>query len=164
MRRGASGGGIYARLSMRRDVAPRPPAAGFRMPRATVDLEGGGAVRLVDVHPYPPKRNLVGLWRDQLATLPDAEPGASPPWVLAGDFNATLDFPELRDLLDSGYRDAGEVTGEGLRPTWPSDRLMPPPVTIDHVIADRRAAVLDYRVEDIPGSDHRAVFARLAVP
>jgi endonuclease/exonuclease/phosphatase family metal-dependent hydrolase len=133
------------------------------MPRAVLELGGGRAVRLVDVHPYPPKRNLVGLWRDQFATLPEAEPGAPVPWVLAGDFNATLDFPQLRDLVDSGYRDAGDVTGDGLEPTWPSDRLLPPPVTIDHVLADRRVAVLDYEVEDLDGTDHRAVFARLAI-
>ncbi len=163
VREGASGGGIYSRLLMRQLPAPEVRGIGFRMPRAVVRLDRGHTVRVVDVHPYPPKRRIVGLWAAQLASLPAADPSA-PPWVLAGDFNATLDFPELRDLIDTGYRDAGDVTGDGLEPTWPSERWMPPPVTIDHVLADRRIAIVDYRVEDVPGSDHRAVFARLAIP
>ena len=56
------------------------------------------------------------------------------------------------------------MTGNGLEPTWPSDAVLPPPVTIDHVLADRRVKIAGYRVEDLPGSDHRAVFARLGVP
>jgi endonuclease/exonuclease/phosphatase family metal-dependent hydrolase len=39
-----------------------------------------------------------------------------------------------------------------------------PPVTIDHVLAPHRLGVAGYAVADLPGSDHRAVFARLAVP
>jgi endonuclease/exonuclease/phosphatase (EEP) superfamily protein YafD len=164
VRRKASGGGIYSRLPLREIASPRTRGAAFRMPRAMVTLENGTVARIVDVHPYPPKKELVDLWREQFDTLPAAEPFRYAPWVLAGDFNATLDFAELRDLLDTGYRDAGEVTGNGLEPTWPAGQLMPPPVTIDHVLADRRIAILDYAVEDLSGSDHRAVFARLAVP
>jgi endonuclease/exonuclease/phosphatase (EEP) superfamily protein YafD len=159
-RSGVSGGGIYSRLPLRRLRSPPPNP--FRMPRAEVALEGGRRVRLVAVHPYPPKRTSVDRWRAGMRSLPAADP-SNTPWVLAGDFNATLDFPELRDLLDTGYRDAGEVTGDGLAPTWPQGRILPPPVTIDHVLADRRASILDYGVEDLPGSDHRAVFAFLAL-
>lgn len=155
------GSGIYSRSPLRR--LPAPESVAFRMPRAMVTLDNGRRVRIVDVHPLPPKKKLVGRWRTQLATLPPAE-RRDPPWVLAGDFNATLDFPELRDVLDTGYRDAGEVTGKGLEPTWPSGRIFPPPVTIDHVLAGPGVAILDYAVEDLEGSDHRAVFARLAIP
>jgi endonuclease/exonuclease/phosphatase family metal-dependent hydrolase len=37
-------------------------------------------------------------------------------------------------------------------------------VTIDHVVVDNRAAVRDYRVFDVPGSDHHAVFAEVQLP
>ena len=160
-RRGVSGGGLYSRLPIRE--LPTPPHAGFRMPRGVVTLDGGREVRIVEVHPYPPKRRMIDVWRAGLRSLPVADPSGAP-WILAGDFNATLDFPELRDLLDTGYRDAGEVTGDGLEPTWPQGGILPPPVTIDHVLADRRASILGYEVEDLPGSDHRAVFAALAIP
>jgi endonuclease/exonuclease/phosphatase (EEP) superfamily protein YafD len=163
LRYGKGGGGLYSSLPMRQLPAPNVKGSAFRMPRALIAVDGR-AVRVVDVHPFPPKRGMVALWREQLATLPAAEPSAPAPWVLAGDFNATLDFGELRDLIDTGYRDAGDVTGGGLEPTWPSGRVLPPPVTIDHVLADERVAILEYEVEDLAGSDHRAVFARLAVP
>jgi endonuclease/exonuclease/phosphatase family metal-dependent hydrolase len=104
----------------------------------------------------------VGRWREGFESLPAADP-AGPPWLLAGDFNATLDFPALRDLLDTGYRDAGEVTGNGLAPTWPQGKILPPPVTIDHVLADGRFSIVDYRVEGLPGSDHAAVFTVLGL-
>jgi endonuclease/exonuclease/phosphatase (EEP) superfamily protein YafD len=116
----------------------------------------------VDVHHYPPELGQVGRWRAGLESLPPTGPGGSA-WILAGDFNATLDHAELRDVLDRGYRDAADTTGMGLTATWPARGSRLPPVTIDHVLADRRLGIADYAVEDVPGTDHRAVFARLAI-
>jgi endonuclease/exonuclease/phosphatase family metal-dependent hydrolase len=58
------------------------------------------------------------------------------------------------------------VTGKGLEPTWPTmgHRFLPPSITIDHVLADRRLGVADYGVVDLPGSDHRAIHAQLVLP
>src|SRR5262249_5745240 len=91
-------------------------------------------------------------------------PGEGEPRVLLGDFNATLDQSEFRDLLGRGYADAADTLGSGLEPTWPTNRRFPPLVTIDHVLADRRIGIREYAVEDLPGSDHRAVFAELSLP
>ena len=156
----ASGGGIFSRFPLRK--LPVDPAFALRMPRAELRLPGGRRVRVVDVHPYPPTRSRVGAWRSGLQSLPSTGRGA--PWVLAGDFNATLDHAEMREVIDSGYRDAGEVVGEGLTPTWPFGRTLTPPITIDHVLADSRIGVAGYTVEGISGTDHRAVFARLSIP
>ncbi|HET7444280.1 MAG TPA: endonuclease/exonuclease/phosphatase family protein [Solirubrobacterales bacterium] len=134
----------------------------FPMPRARLALPGGGALRLIAIHPITPTRNGIDVWEETLAGLPGT--GAGTPWVLAGDFNATLDNSALRELIGRGYRDAGDVAGLGLEPTWPNKGDVPPLVTIDHVLADRRFGVVDYAVEDVPGSDHRAVFARLRLP
>ncbi len=90
--------------------------------------------------------------------------GRGVPWLLAGDFNATLDQSRLRDILDRGHRDAGDVAGDGLVPTFPSGSHLIPPVTIDHALADNRFGVVAYSVEDLPGSDHRAVSAEVALP
>jgi endonuclease/exonuclease/phosphatase family metal-dependent hydrolase len=84
--------------------------------------------------------------------------------ILAGDFNATLDHPELRDVLERGYVDAADEAGAGLEPTWPSNSPFPPGVTIDHVLADERVAVRHHRTVRIPGSDHQAVRATLQLP
>jgi len=160
VRPAASGGGLYTRLPLRRLPEPQPFA--FRMPRAELKLGGGRRVRVVDVHPYPPDVGQVGRWRAGLESLPSSGPGEAP-WILAGDFNATLDHAEFRDLLDRGYRDAADVSGMGLTATWPASGSRLPPVTIDHVLADRRLGIAEYAVDDMPGSDHRAVFARLSV-
>ncbi|MEU4833453.1 endonuclease/exonuclease/phosphatase family protein [Streptosporangium sp. NPDC023615] len=85
--------------------------------------------------------------------------------VLAGDFNATLDHRQVRDLLDSGYRDVADVTGHGLTATWPQRGRSPVPgVTIDHVQADARMAVRAFGVHGLANTDHRPVFAELGLP
>ncbi len=92
-------------------------------------------------------------------------PGSGAPRLLIGDFNATFDQAEFRDLVDRGYRDAGAATGKGLQPTWPSSEVFPwGLMTIDHVLADRRLGVAEYGVDGLPGSDHRAIHARLVLP
>jgi len=158
--RNTSGAGLYSHLEMSKLPAPRRFA--FRMPRAELTLPDGRLLRVVGVHPYPPQPNRTAEWEEALASLPSGRGGT--PWLLAGDFNATLDQSQLRDILDRGYRDAGDVAGEGLEPTFPSGGHLIPPVTIDHILAERRFGIVDYAVADIPGSDHRAVEAELALP
>jgi endonuclease/exonuclease/phosphatase (EEP) superfamily protein YafD len=158
--RNTSGAGLYSRLPMRK--LPSQRRFVFRMPRAELTLPDGRLLRVVGVHPYPPQPNRTAEWEESLASLPSGGHGVS--WLLAGDFNATLDQSQLRDLLDRGYRDAGAVAGKGLEPTFPAGGHMIPPVTIDHVLAEPAFGVVSYSVEDIPGSDHRAVEAELALP
>ena len=153
--------GLYARIPLTRATAPgtrRNPLA-FASARPV----GGPVVELGSVHVTPPFSHQVPVWRADLRVVPRATPD-SRVRILAGDFNATLDHAELRDLLDSGYVDAADEVGAGLRATWPDDRRLPPPVTIDHVLADERAGVREFSVHPIPGTDHRAVFAELVLP
>ena len=122
-------------------LMPRPRARGTRalrpppadpdsrteavpLPDATRDDRPPGrrTLRLVAVHPQPPIMSF-DRWREALDSLP--APGGGIPWVLAGDFNATFDQAEFRDLVDAGYRDAGDATGKGLEPTWPGDEGSP---------------------------------------
>lgn len=158
--RDGTGSAIYSRLPLSR--LDEGHVFTFPMPRVRLALPGGGALRLVAVHPITPTRHGTATWEETLASLPGA--GAGPPWVLAGDFNATLDNSALREVIGRGYRDAGAVAGRGLVPTWPRNGPFGPLVTIDHVLADRRLGVVSYSVQEVPGSDHRAVFARLRLP
>ncbi len=161
MRTGAGGAGLYSSLPLRQIAQPPSSPLAFRMPRAALRLRDGKRLRIVGVHPEPPTVD-VQRWRSALESLPTA--GAGSPWVLAGDFNATLDHAELRAVLDRGYTDGGDATGHGLEPTWPAGRTLPPLITIDHVLADRRLRFLEFDVVDLPGSDHNSVFAAIAVP
>ena len=158
--REGTGSAIYSRLPLASLDEGR--VFTFPMPRVSLALPGGGAVRIVAVHPITPTRHGTGTWEETLAALPSAGHGV--PWVLAGDFNATLDDSALRDLISRGYRDAADVAGLGLIPTWPRNRAVGPLITIDHVLADRRLGVVSYSVEELRGSDHRAVFAELRLP
>lgn len=155
--RNVSGAGLYASHPLQ--ALPEAAHFQFRMPRALMALPDGSSLRVVGVHPFPPRALNVGEWNDALASLPTA--GTGIPWVLPGDFNATLDQEALRNVVDRGYRDAAAVAGEGLEPTWPAGKTLPPLIAIDHVLADRRLGIADYGVLDLPGSDHRAVYARL---
>jgi endonuclease/exonuclease/phosphatase (EEP) superfamily protein YafD len=159
--RSASGAGLYSRLPL--EPLPAADRFFFRMPRAELRVPDGRRVRVVGVHPFPPERpGSTRTWEGSLASLPSAGHGS--PWVLAGDFNASFDQTPFRDLVGRGYQDAGEVAGKGLEPTFPREGHAIPPITIDHVLADRRLGVVEYSVEELPGSDHRSIRAVLALP
>jgi endonuclease/exonuclease/phosphatase (EEP) superfamily protein YafD len=156
----SSGTAIYSRYPLR-----RLPTASYRflMARAEARLPGGRRLRIVAVHPFPPTAPTVtGEWEEVLLTLPAG--GRGTPWLLAGDFNATWDQAPFRALVGRGYHDAGEVAGKGLDGTFPADSLFPPPITIDHILADERFGIVEYEVEPLPNSDHHAIFAELALP
>jgi endonuclease/exonuclease/phosphatase (EEP) superfamily protein YafD len=157
----AQGTAIYSRCPLRR--LPTAPFV-FKMARAEASLPGGRRLRIVAVHPIPPRHSSwVPEWEEVMSTLPSG--GRGTPWLLAGDFNATLDQAPFRELVGRGYRDAGEVAGKGLDATFPATgSIFPPPITIDHILADERFGIVGYEVEPLPGSDHRAIFAELALP
>ncbi|MBA3327576.1 MAG: endonuclease/exonuclease/phosphatase family protein [Solirubrobacterales bacterium] len=104
----------------------------------------------------------VRAWRRALRELPGpAADGVA--HVLLGDFNGTLDNPDIRRLLDRGYHDAADATGDGLRATWPVGRSLPP-ITIDHVLLPPAIEVRRVAIRELPGTDHRAVIAELVLP
>jgi endonuclease/exonuclease/phosphatase (EEP) superfamily protein YafD len=154
--------GLYASVPLAPGSAP-PGRRRYPLAVASARLPGGPPVELVAVHVTPPFRHQVAAWRGDLRALPRGTAEGSVR-ILAGDFNATLDHAELRRLLDSGYEDAAAEVGAGLRATWPNGRRLPPPVTIDHVLADARCGVRAFSTHPIPGTDHRAVLAELVLP
>lgn len=158
----SAGTGLFSRYPLRRMPAPGKEGTDAPSVVATVDAPGGSA-EVWSIHPTPPTGpTAVGLLDQYLEAIPPAS-SEGPPRVLVGDFNATLDNASLRDVVAEGYTDAADARGAGLVPTWPGG-LWPPPVTIDHVIADERAAVLKYETAELIDSDHRAVFAELRLP
>ena len=158
------GTALYAKVRLRREPRPRGFLYALAAARARVPGAGGRELRVLSVHTSAPAgRSFIPGWRRDFGLLPEARDGDLPR-VLAGDFNATLDHRPMRDVIDTGYRDAGDETGKGLTPTWPNGRRFPPLVTIDHVLADDRLDFGEVSVHDVNGSDHRAVFAEILVP
>lgn len=154
------GRGVYSRFPIA--PPPRPGANPHLMPPVVVNLPGGRHLQAIDVHSHPPYPGKEAAWGNALARLPSG--GTGNPRLLVGDFNATLDDAKLRDVVDRGYRDAAAVTGNGLEPTWPNGYALPPLIAIDHVLADRRLGITSYGIEDLAGSDHRAIHATVFWP
>ncbi|MEU7003789.1 endonuclease/exonuclease/phosphatase family protein [Nonomuraea sp. NPDC046570] len=158
---GATGSGLFAK----HPLAPLDDLftpIGHNMPAATLTLPAGERVQVAAIHPNPPLGRMEAEWNAALDAFPSASPDVIR--VLAGDFNASLDHRAMRDLLDRGYADAADQVGKGLVPTWPNGRKIPPIITIDHVLADRRVSVTQVEILDVPGTDHRGVFADLRLP
>lgn len=159
----ASGSGLYSRYPML-SQATRRNDGGFQQAYATIQPAGAAPIRVESVHPLAPAGpEMYDGWATDLRAQPRADPDGQAR-ILLGDFNATLDHEALRDLIDSGYRDAASTVGAGLTPTWPAFNGSRGLVTIDHVLVDERIGVHDVQVHGVTGTDHRAVFASLTVP
>ena len=163
-REGASGSGLLSRRPLR-VVSPPDPLDQAAQPEVELAVPGAPPVRIKAVHPRPPvDRVAAPTWQRELAALPGSD-GRGDVRILAGDFNATLDHRELRALLDRGYDDAADAAGAGLTWTWPAvNRRRGLPITIDHVLVDRRVRVERVTVVPIAHTDHRAVIAELRLP
>ena len=158
-RPGGAGSGLMARRRLR--FGSGDTAAGAQQPESAVS---GTGVRVKAVHPLPPvSRAAAARWRRALRALPPPRAGGGVGRILAGDFNATLDHSELREVLDRGYVDAADAAGTGLKPTWPVGRRVFP-IAIDHVLVPPGVRVRRVTLHEIPGSDHRALIAELTLP
>jgi len=119
------------------------------------------APTLVAAHPLAPgRRSAMPAWRSETAWVAGrcaSTPGA----IVAGDLNATLDHPALRDL--GPCVDAARAAGEAWRGTWPASAPSVLAAPIDHVLVDGRAwRVTGFEVLGATGgSDHRPVVAHL---
>jgi endonuclease/exonuclease/phosphatase (EEP) superfamily protein YafD len=161
---GVVGSALFSRHPLR-DAALRVHRSTFTQARATVEVPGAAPVQMESVHPQAPwGRPVMAGWERDLRDQPPATVDG-PLRVLLGDFNATLDHAAMRRLIGTGYRDAASVAGNGFHATWPYDeKWYVPGIALDRVLADRRIGVRTVRAYEIPGSDHKAVYAELILP
>lgn len=154
--------GLLSRLPL--SEVTTPLFVGRAAPEATVTV-AGTQVRLLGFHAQPALSLFEHPWREGFRRQERRVEQESRPVVLAGDLNAGLDNGPVRRMLDrTGLRSAHLERGRGLARTWPA---VLPVVLFDHVLvrdgARARLEVLDVREAGIPGSDHDAVVATLAV-
>jgi endonuclease/exonuclease/phosphatase (EEP) superfamily protein YafD len=158
--RAADGCGLWSRYPL---TTLAPFTLRFQSPGALVTLPTGVKVVVRVVHPMGPLDNDLytvdnAALRRQVAALDRLVPT-----VVAGDFNASQDNTLFRRLLESGHlRDAAEVAGSGVQRTW-APLGYPGALHLDHVLVNRLVDARSTSVEHLPGSDHRAVLARLVV-
>ncbi|XVU30457.1 endonuclease/exonuclease/phosphatase family protein [Actinoplanes sp. CA-054009] len=156
---GTTGSAVYSRFPLT-GRGFRLNYGGFQQAYATVTPPGAKPVVVESVHPAAPHSlDVLDDWRRDLRDQP------GPGRILAGDFNATLDHKQLRDLLGRGFRDAAATLGQGWVPSWgPYAERTIPPITIDHVLVDRTIGIGRFAAYDLPGSDHRMVLAAVVLP
>ncbi len=122
-----------------------------------------GPIHILATHPTAPN-NGVAQWSSDLDSVVANSRASVGPTVVAGDFNATLDHPQLRALMKSGFRDASADAGPSWRPTWPSPgnlRLkeirLPSLFALDHVFIRGPLEATHARTHVVGGTDHRAL-------
>jgi endonuclease/exonuclease/phosphatase (EEP) superfamily protein YafD len=101
-------------------------------------------------------------WRSDLAELANRTPPAEQGFIV-GDLNAGPWQPAFRKLTSSKWRDAADVIGQGLRPTWPSWSPLPL-APVDHVLTSSGLGVAGADTTNIAGSSHRALIVTLVLP
>ncbi len=124
---------------------------------ATIDGPTG-RFTVTNVHTLAPAVTAnVATWHSQFDQL--GRVSRSTPRIMAGDFNATDDHQPFRQLVDSGWTDAHHVKGCGFDATWPADGVGLPFAVyrLDHVLVTDHFEVLDLRLGDPAGSDHKPV-------
>jgi endonuclease/exonuclease/phosphatase (EEP) superfamily protein YafD len=140
----------------------------LRVVEATVDLPDAD-VRVIVVHPdAPTNREGFRRWRAQLAGLRRILSDAAPTTVALGDLNAGTLQPPYEALLRTPFRDAHDLVGSSLAPSWGVAPSLPRWVPtflarLDHLLVGPAVTVVELRDLDPVGSDHRPFVATLAV-
>lgn len=163
--RGA-GTAIYSRYPLTN--GERPDGYGFPPVLADVQVPTAGGSRSVTVMSFHSKAPVgnggARLWADDLARLGRLLATHPGPLIVAGDFNATHDHRQFRDLLTGGYHDAAADAGAGFLFTFPALRFRVPIAGLDHLVVSRDLVGLDVHTARQPGTDHKAVIARVGLP
>ncbi len=140
----------------------------LRVVDATVKLPDG-QVRVVAAHPEAPTtREGFRTWRRQLRTLRTLLVAAAPATIALGDFNAGTLQPPYEALLSTGFRDAHDLVGQALAPSWGTAPSLPRWVPafvarLDHLLVGPSIAVIEVRNLDAVGSDHEPFVADVAL-
>jgi len=133
------------------------------VPSAVAMPVNGQGPTIVAVHAVAPREEAMTYWKEDLAWIADQCPAGD--FILAGDFNATLDHMASfgSDGGDMGRcRDVASRTGNGMVGTWPADLPELVGAPIDHIMASANWEPTGSVVlEDAGGSDHRALVAQL---
>lgn len=141
--------------------------AGFEMPVANV-VVGSTDVLVAGVHASSPAQfAYMQRWEAQVPAVARAVDGYENA-VAIGDFNSSIWNPPMRRLLEWGFVDAHDATGNGLARTWgPSltgSSTSTPILGIDHAVSrGPDLAPLSVVEGFVPGSDHRSIEVTYAV-
>ncbi|WP_159927247.1 MULTISPECIES: endonuclease/exonuclease/phosphatase family protein [Nocardia] len=156
-RDGGGGTGIYSRHPLRENR--KYDGYILNNVSATMDHPERGPIAVFAFHPVPPPFDFPA-WQAEMRRTREILAAQRGPAIVGADFNATRDHTAYRDLVRGRFASAADQTGAGLLPTFPDDRSWGPVIGIDHILlADATAEQL--HTLSVPGSDHRALIARI---
>ncbi len=172
-RRGAHGAAVWldAALEGSASLEDNPVPGPCAMPMAVARIKHQQAyLTLLGVHAPPPIRACEGLTQPTLVALAgmieagrlsrDLGPGrAGDPVIVAGDLNAFPFSEGLARLRGAGLLDSYAERNILPSGTWSPGSWFPSLARIDYILVPHDCEVLDARVLDLPGSDHRLVMA-----
>ena len=167
---GIYGNGIWSATPLGSPSDDDVDSSASFMPGGTVTFgdpagaENTADIRFVSVHTTSPTRGYWAQWRRSLDELALMRADTDVRYVFMGDFNATTDHAPFRGFLGTRFVDAAMAAGHGFAFTWPADRIgVPRFAGIDHIVLDRDIAVGQVTTATVPGSDHAALIATIAV-
>ncbi|MFE9725238.1 endonuclease/exonuclease/phosphatase family protein [Streptomyces sp. NPDC005794] len=133
-------------------------------PQTTAEVTvGGHRVQFVAVHTYYPLGD-AKRWTRDMTALASLARRSGPDTVFLGDFNASLDHAPMRELIAAGLTDTHAELGHGWVRTWPVGLApVPPLIQLDHVLHGPGLVGVSTGARTVPGTDHRAVVAVLAL-
>lgn len=151
--------GEYSVIDSSRDGSSNTGA----VPSAVAMPVDGTGPTIVAVHAVAPRQNAMPQWRSDLEWIADQCPEGE--FILAGDFNATLDHMASFGT-DGGTMgrcaDAAASTGNGMIGTWPAGLPRLAGAPIDHIMSSPEwKATGTLVLDESGGSDHRALVAQL---
>ena len=158
---GVAGIGLWSRYPMTAEAL-----GGFSANAIAGQIDTPDGMLLVDaVHPAAPGVLDHTLWSEDFARLSAVLAANIGPSLVLGDFNATRDHSEFRELERLGYDDAADQAGAGFAMTFPEERTPWPLVTIDHsMVRDTGLTALLLKTVTLPGADHRAIVVQYGFP
>ncbi len=127
---------------------------------------GGRPVAIYNIHLLPPAGlTYYRIGREEFVDLQRALAAEKLPAIVSGDFNFTSNSPQGVAMQRAGFRDALDAHGWGPRWTWPTWglRRFIPGIRIDHIYVSPALTARESRIGDGVGSDHRPVFAEIAL-
>jgi endonuclease/exonuclease/phosphatase (EEP) superfamily protein YafD len=132
--------------------------------RVVVEIDGREVV-VQGVHTLPPVSfSYLRSQRQLIRALAAWAEEERRPLIIAGDFNCTPESMGMGWMHSAGLEDAWTQRNAGLGATWPVDAglfsLMG--VKIDHVLLGNGLVATHAELGEPTGSDHRAIFARVA--
>jgi endonuclease/exonuclease/phosphatase (EEP) superfamily protein YafD len=161
-RGGSSGVGVWSRLPL---THVDTPGDYTHQPVSTTLDYHGRPIFFSAVHPLSPYPANAAQWSDEMGRMAEWLRDVRGLAVVAGDFNATRDHKQFRDILDAGFADAATQAGAGWQPTYPANRRrLPLLIAIDHVLVQGGIVATKVDRLDIPDTDHAGLVATLMIP